>query len=281
MRPEFGCRIHDHVFAPVNAATAGPDRLRRAVRAGAVGAADRRRTTSWSASTAPTPGTLYIDIHYSIRGMQRPAQPGLPVLRDPRRARTAARSGRHRRRSQLPTEWLSMVLPAPNLDDRHFQDLVDDAKRLVQQRCPEWTDHNVSDPGVTLIEAFAQMVDQLIYRLNRVPGPALHQVPRADRRRAAAAGRGPRARSRSGCRRRSRRPCVVRARRPRWPRRAPTSPTRSSSPRSRTWRSCPARSHGPARWRPAARRSDHTTALRAGGEFECFSAARRSRATRC
>ncbi len=62
-----------------------------------------------------------------------------------------------------------MVLPAPNLDDRRFQDLVDDAKRLVQQRCPEWTDHNVSDPGVTLIEAFAQMVDQLIYRLNRVP----------------------------------------------------------------------------------------------------------------
>ncbi len=62
-----------------------------------------------------------------------------------------------------------MVLPAPNLDDRHFQNLVDDAKRLVQQRCPEWTDHNVSDPGVTLIEAFAQMVDQLIYRLNRVP----------------------------------------------------------------------------------------------------------------
>ena len=29
-----------------------------------------------------------------------------------------------------------MSLPAPNLDDRRFQDLVDDAKRLVQQRCP-------------------------------------------------------------------------------------------------------------------------------------------------
>ncbi|MDX6239169.1 MAG: hypothetical protein QOG10_3984 [Kribbellaceae bacterium] len=61
------------------------------------------------------------------------------------------------------------MLPAPNLDDRTFQSLVDEAKRLVQRRCPEWTDHNVSDPGVTLIEAFAQMVDQLIYRLNRVP----------------------------------------------------------------------------------------------------------------
>src|SRR5690349_5690265 len=62
-----------------------------------------------------------------------------------------------------------MVLPTPDLDDRDFQSLVDEAKRLVQKTSPEWTDHNVSDPGVTLIEAFAQMVDQLIYRLNRIP----------------------------------------------------------------------------------------------------------------
>jgi len=62
-----------------------------------------------------------------------------------------------------------MALPAPNLDDRRFQDLVDDAKRMVMRKCPEWTDHNVSDPGVTLIETFAFMTDQLLYRLNRVP----------------------------------------------------------------------------------------------------------------
>ena len=62
-----------------------------------------------------------------------------------------------------------MALPTPNLDDRRFQGLVDDAKRLVQQRCPTWTDHNVSDPGVTLIETFAYMTDLLLYRLNRVP----------------------------------------------------------------------------------------------------------------
>jgi predicted phage baseplate assembly protein len=62
-----------------------------------------------------------------------------------------------------------MALPVPNLDDRRFQQFVDDAKRYVQQRCPEWTDHNVSDPGVTLIETVAYMVDQLVYRLNRVP----------------------------------------------------------------------------------------------------------------
>ncbi|MFI9274109.1 putative baseplate assembly protein [Kitasatospora sp. NPDC052896] len=62
-----------------------------------------------------------------------------------------------------------MPLPTPDLDDRRFQDLVDDAKRFVQRRCPEWTDHNVSDPGVTLIETFAHMTDQLLYRLNQVP----------------------------------------------------------------------------------------------------------------
>ncbi|MFE9739932.1 putative baseplate assembly protein [Streptomyces sp. NPDC006477] len=62
-----------------------------------------------------------------------------------------------------------MALPAPHLDDRRFQQFVDDAKRYIQQACPEWTDHNVSDPGVTLIEAVAHMADQLVYRLNRVP----------------------------------------------------------------------------------------------------------------
>jgi len=62
-----------------------------------------------------------------------------------------------------------MSLPTPNLDDRTFQELVDEAKRHVQRRCPSWTNHNVSDPGVTLIEAFAWMTDLLLYRLNRVP----------------------------------------------------------------------------------------------------------------
>src|SRR5947209_408700 len=62
-----------------------------------------------------------------------------------------------------------MPLPTPLLDDRHFQDIVDQAKRLIPQYCREWTDHNVSDPGVTLIELFAWMTDMLLYRVNQVP----------------------------------------------------------------------------------------------------------------
>jgi predicted phage baseplate assembly protein len=58
---------------------------------------------------------------------------------------------------------------APAIDPRRFQDLVDEAKRRIPLYCPEWTDHNVSDPGVMLIELFAWMVDILLYRLNEVP----------------------------------------------------------------------------------------------------------------
>jgi predicted phage baseplate assembly protein len=62
-----------------------------------------------------------------------------------------------------------MPLPAPNLDDRTFQELVDDCKRMIPRYCPEWTDHNVSDPGIALIELFSWLVEQMLYRLNQVP----------------------------------------------------------------------------------------------------------------
>src|SRR5512141_122480 len=63
-----------------------------------------------------------------------------------------------------------MTLPTPNLDDLRFQrDLVDEARRRIIRYCPEWTDYNLSDPGITLIELFAWMTELLAYRLNRVP----------------------------------------------------------------------------------------------------------------
>ncbi len=60
-------------------------------------------------------------------------------------------------------------LPPPNLDDRSFQDIVDETKRLIPRFTPEWTNHNVSDPGVALIELFAWMSEMVLYRVNQVP----------------------------------------------------------------------------------------------------------------
>ena len=62
-----------------------------------------------------------------------------------------------------------MTLPVTNLDDRRFQDIVDEAKRMIPQLCPEWTNHNLSDPGVALIELFAWMTESMLFRLNQVP----------------------------------------------------------------------------------------------------------------
>lgn len=39
---------------------------------------------------------------------------------------------------------------------------------MIPVHAPEWTNHNESDPGITLIELFAYLTEMMIYRLNRV-----------------------------------------------------------------------------------------------------------------
>ncbi len=60
-------------------------------------------------------------------------------------------------------------LPTSNLDDRSFDDLVDECTLRIPRYCPEWTDHNLSDPGITMIELFAWLTDQTLMRFNQVP----------------------------------------------------------------------------------------------------------------
>ena len=43
----------------------------------------------------------------------------------------------------------------PNLDDRTWQEIVDQAKALIPRYAPEWTDQGPSDLGITLVELFA------------------------------------------------------------------------------------------------------------------------------
>jgi hypothetical protein len=62
-----------------------------------------------------------------------------------------------------------MPLPLPNLDDRRWNDLIEEGRALIPRYTPRWTDHNVHDPGITLMELFAWLTEMTVYRLNRVP----------------------------------------------------------------------------------------------------------------
>ena len=61
-----------------------------------------------------------------------------------------------------------MPLNIPNLDNCNFTELVKEGLSLLPHYAPEWTNHNPSDPGITLIELLAYFTEILIYRLNRV-----------------------------------------------------------------------------------------------------------------
>jgi predicted phage baseplate assembly protein len=62
-----------------------------------------------------------------------------------------------------------MPLPVLNLDDRTFEQLYQELRRRIPAYTPEWTDHNDSDPGITLMQMFAWLAEVVIYRLNKVP----------------------------------------------------------------------------------------------------------------
>src|SRR5690242_5738204 len=62
-----------------------------------------------------------------------------------------------------------MPLIPPSLDDRSFNDLVDELLARIPAHTPEWTSPTPGDPGRTLIELFAWMGDALLYRVNLIP----------------------------------------------------------------------------------------------------------------
>jgi len=61
-----------------------------------------------------------------------------------------------------------MTSIVPELDDVEFDELVDEGRDLIPRFAPSWTDHNLHDPGITLIDLIAFLVDQQIYRIGFV-----------------------------------------------------------------------------------------------------------------
>ena len=61
-----------------------------------------------------------------------------------------------------------MPIPLPNLDDRRWADLVEEGRAQITRYAPQWTDHNLHDPGITLIDLYAWLAEMTAYRLNRI-----------------------------------------------------------------------------------------------------------------
>ncbi len=61
-----------------------------------------------------------------------------------------------------------MALDAPDLDDVTFEELREDALKRLPVLAPAWTDHNEHDPGITIIELLAWLVETYGYQLDQV-----------------------------------------------------------------------------------------------------------------
>jgi hypothetical protein len=62
-----------------------------------------------------------------------------------------------------------MPIVPPALDDRRFDDLVEELLARIPAHTPEWTNPRPGDPGRTLIDLFAWLGETLLYRANLIP----------------------------------------------------------------------------------------------------------------
>jgi hypothetical protein len=63
-----------------------------------------------------------------------------------------------------------MPLQLPVLDNRNFEQLLTEAKSRIPVYTPEWTNFEIdSDPGITIVQLFAFLTENLLYRADRVP----------------------------------------------------------------------------------------------------------------
>lgn len=68
-----------------------------------------------------------------------------------------------------------MALQMQRLDNRNFEQLVEEGSALLPRHAPGWTDYNLHDPGITLVDLLAWLVEMDLYRLDRT-SPAAYRA---------------------------------------------------------------------------------------------------------
>lgn len=61
-----------------------------------------------------------------------------------------------------------MSLDSPDLDDRTFEEIFEEARRQIPVYSDEWSDHNPHDTGIALLELLAWISETYTYQINRI-----------------------------------------------------------------------------------------------------------------
>ena len=62
-----------------------------------------------------------------------------------------------------------MPVTIPSIDDRRYQDLLNETIARIPVHNPEWRNFTRTDPGITLIECFCFLTESLLFRANQIP----------------------------------------------------------------------------------------------------------------
>jgi len=63
------------------------------------------------------------------------------------------------------------MLPTLHLDDEMYSDILEKAKNEIVMQCPEWTDYNEHDPGITFLELFSWLKEAQQFYLDHMDKP--------------------------------------------------------------------------------------------------------------
>lgn len=61
-----------------------------------------------------------------------------------------------------------MALPNPPIKDKDFEELAVELRDLIPRYAGKWTDHNLSDPGITFLELFSWLAEMQLFQMDRL-----------------------------------------------------------------------------------------------------------------
>jgi len=62
-----------------------------------------------------------------------------------------------------------MAIQLPNLDTKTYEEISEEMVASIPKYTDKWTNHNPSDPGITILEMLSWIAETTLYRMNGIP----------------------------------------------------------------------------------------------------------------